>query len=450
MYLLDLFTMSQITLRLNYIYWLEDLLEMSKRDNQIIGVDIGVGASCIYPLLGSRKNGWYFLGTEVDATSYQHAKSNVTRNHLKHMISLAQVPPGHESILCGMVDGDDALAFARRVRASDDSHLDFCMCNPPFFGGSDEIVHNPRTSMCDASVSETVYTGGEVAFLSRMLTESTTLLDKVTWYTSMLGKHSSVIKVIEILDEMRKHDYQRDDDEYHIADVQTTAFFQGKTTRWGVAWRYDKGVNPGAGDGDASVIDAKHTMYEGDGDGGDDINLRQWLQEHAEYGNVASVLDTKGTVFLLNCTSSIYTLVCDEIMTIARHTRYTSHDTLHALINVINTRCDRSYSFPGVTGQGERSCTSCGGVCGYRELSMEYSARLKGSSTVGLPRAVLSGPELLVSLITTPATSNELGGVLSFSVFYADNDMFVVYNSGSHIRFRQLCVYVLMMYIKYS
>lgn len=41
---------------------------------------IGTGASCIYPLLGAKLNGWRFLATEVDEASVRYAKGNVQRN----------------------------------------------------------------------------------------------------------------------------------------------------------------------------------------------------------------------------------------------------------------------------------------------------------------------------------------------------------------------------------
>lgn len=42
----------------------------------------GTGASCIYPLLGSKLNGWRFLATEIDKDSVTYALSNVQRNSM--------------------------------------------------------------------------------------------------------------------------------------------------------------------------------------------------------------------------------------------------------------------------------------------------------------------------------------------------------------------------------
>ena len=44
-------------------------------------ISVGTGASCIYPLLGTRLNGWSFLATEIDPASVEYATKNVTANN---------------------------------------------------------------------------------------------------------------------------------------------------------------------------------------------------------------------------------------------------------------------------------------------------------------------------------------------------------------------------------
>jgi 23S rRNA A1618 N6-methylase RlmF len=47
---------------------------------------LGTGASCIYPLLGAKINGWKFCASEVDDLSYRFACENVKRNDLEENI----------------------------------------------------------------------------------------------------------------------------------------------------------------------------------------------------------------------------------------------------------------------------------------------------------------------------------------------------------------------------
>lgn len=72
-----------------------------------------------------------------------------------------------------------------------------------------------------------VTSGGEVAFVTCMIEESLSLRDKVQWFTSMLGKLSSVSTLVEILITHDNHNYA------------VTEFVQGsKTKRWAIAWSW--------------------------------------------------------------------------------------------------------------------------------------------------------------------------------------------------------------------
>ena len=78
--------------RLNYLLWIEDLLALGPPPPQpIISLDIGTGASCIYPLLGAAHFGWQFLATEVDPISVEAARHNVALNGWEERIEVRQV-----------------------------------------------------------------------------------------------------------------------------------------------------------------------------------------------------------------------------------------------------------------------------------------------------------------------------------------------------------------------
>uniref|UniRef100_A0A674DXP5 Methyltransferase 16, N6-methyladenosine n=1 Tax=Salmo trutta TaxID=8032 RepID=A0A674DXP5_SALTR len=73
-----------VSLRLNYIHWVEDLIGGQGEPRR--GIDIGTGASCIYPLLGASMNGWHYLATEVDDICLDYATRNVEQNNLSDLI----------------------------------------------------------------------------------------------------------------------------------------------------------------------------------------------------------------------------------------------------------------------------------------------------------------------------------------------------------------------------
>lgn len=64
--------MKKVPNRLNYLLWIQSLLQSSSDkytdayypEREVIGLDIGTGASCIYPLLGcAQYPKWRFAGT---------------------------------------------------------------------------------------------------------------------------------------------------------------------------------------------------------------------------------------------------------------------------------------------------------------------------------------------------------------------------------------------------
>lgn len=107
------------------------------------------------------------------------------------------------------------------------------MCNPPFYSSTADLLSSamaksrPPHSACTGADIEMVTPGGEVAFVSRMIEESTFLKDRCQWYTSMLGKYSSVEVIVERLRAVGV-------DNWAVQDL-----VQGnKTRRWAIAWSW--------------------------------------------------------------------------------------------------------------------------------------------------------------------------------------------------------------------
>ncbi|KAI6652199.1 Methyltransferase-like protein 16 [Oopsacas minuta] len=120
-----------IPLRLNYLHWIEDLLSEDEgevpKGPEVIGLDIGVGASCIYPLLGVRMNNWRFYGTEIATTSLQIAEKIILNNNLEDNIKLAKPVEINSNLLLTIL--------GKEWR---DVKFNFVMCNPPFYSSIKE------------------------------------------------------------------------------------------------------------------------------------------------------------------------------------------------------------------------------------------------------------------------------------------------------------------------
>eukprot|EP00939_MAST-03C_sp_MAST-3C-sp1_P001463 g1463.t1 len=149
--------------RFNYVYWVSRLLSVpmdytglasdgtkdAKRNTAIIGIDIGVGASCIYPLLGHKTYDWRFIGTECDPISMASARDNVRRNGWEKSIEIRLADAKRPDVLLGA------------LRKSDGDRIDFCMCNPPFFETSvEEDAASYARAVCEKTHSEAVFESG--------------------------------------------------------------------------------------------------------------------------------------------------------------------------------------------------------------------------------------------------------------------------------------------------
>ncbi|KAK0385649.1 hypothetical protein NLU13_6826 [Sarocladium strictum] len=208
--------------RHNYILWLKDLLDSTvseDRNYKAVGLDIGTGASCIYPLLGCAQRPWSFIATDIDSESLSYAQRNVHMNNLEHRIKVVSRQP------------TDSLIPTEHLPAT----LDFTMTNPPFYSSPDELSASaakkslaPSTA-CTGAPVEMVTSGGEVGFVSRIIVESLVLRERVAWYTAMVGFLSSLTALI---DRLKKEG---------ISNYAVTEFIQGsKTRRWAVAWSFGK------------------------------------------------------------------------------------------------------------------------------------------------------------------------------------------------------------------
>ncbi|GKA60873.1 methyltransferase-like protein 16 isoform X1 [Tanacetum coccineum] len=236
--------------RSNYIHWIEDLLSSdiipnSNGDkNSIKGLDIGTGANCIYPLLGASLLGWSFVGTDVTDVALEWAERNVKNNpQISELIEIRKVDYEKQMIDQDTNDDESYTNISRNTEQTCDENksyhgapilagvvksgetFDFCMCNPPFFESMEESGLNPNTS-CGGTPAEMVCPGGEQAFISRMIQDSVQLKQSFRWYTSMVGKKSSLKSLTSKLREVG------------VSVVKTTEFVQGQTCRWGIAWSF--------------------------------------------------------------------------------------------------------------------------------------------------------------------------------------------------------------------
>ncbi|KAJ7108696.1 hypothetical protein C8R44DRAFT_295533 [Mycena epipterygia] len=209
--------------RLNYVLWIQDLVRSTDPlgDRPIQGMDIGTGASAIYPLLSCKLNpDWSIIATDVDRLSLDSARSNIEKNGLSERIQVFETTP--EASIFAPLHGDL------------NARIEFTMCNPPFYSSHEDVVASADAkefepnAVCTGADVEMITPGGESSFVRRMVDESVELVNRcrTRWYTSMLGKMSSLTEVVGAV---RGHG---------IENYGITEFVQGSTRRWAVVWSF--------------------------------------------------------------------------------------------------------------------------------------------------------------------------------------------------------------------
>ena len=170
--------------RLDYIHHLADLISEEKN---IEILDIGTGATCIYPLLGVAEYNWDFVAIDIDINSLDTAQDIIDDNSLDTKIKLRQQLDENQ-ILKGILNDDDSFSAV--------------ICNPPFYKSAEEARGANRRknrNLGNSSVrnfagnnNELWYIGGEKAFLHNYLFESSLYKDRSIWFTSLVSKKENV------------------------------------------------------------------------------------------------------------------------------------------------------------------------------------------------------------------------------------------------------------------
>lgn len=171
--------------RADYMHHLSDLLRRSGQENPISVLDVGVGASCIYPLLGNALFNWEFVGADIDEKSLQVAQTIIDKNNLGTVIELRH-QKDYQQILKGIIKPSDKFTAS--------------VCNPPFFKSQADALDATKTKLkglgnradkvvrnFSGTPKELCYAGGEKAFVHNYLYESSQFKQQCFWYTSLVS-----------------------------------------------------------------------------------------------------------------------------------------------------------------------------------------------------------------------------------------------------------------------
>ena len=198
--------------RADYLHYTADLLAQCNdgkipEGKKIKGLDIGIGANCIYPIIGNSVYSWSFVGSDIEKESIASSENIINSNiSLKGNIE-CRLQLNHDSIFTGVIKEDD--------------RFDFTLCNPPFHksqkdaqSGSKRKVQNlTKTVVEKASLNfggknnELWCKGGEVAFVKAMIKQSKKYAKNCFWFTTIVSKKDNLPFIYDELDKIKPVEY---------------------------------------------------------------------------------------------------------------------------------------------------------------------------------------------------------------------------------------------------
>jgi 23S rRNA (adenine1618-N6)-methyltransferase len=182
--------------RADYVHHAADLLAADHggrvpRGPGVRVLDVGTGASAIYPLVGHSEYGWSFVGTDVDEAALAAAARVLAAN------------PGLADAIVLRRQADPRAAFAGVVHAGE--HFDLVMCNPPFYTSARAAAEAAREKWrklgrgaagtarnFGGTAAELWCEGGESGFLRRMVAQSEGFAGQVGWFTSLVSSAATL------------------------------------------------------------------------------------------------------------------------------------------------------------------------------------------------------------------------------------------------------------------
>jgi 23S rRNA (adenine1618-N6)-methyltransferase len=219
--------------RADYIHQIADLLGINNNGiiptgDRIRILDIGVGANCVYPLIAQSEYGWNFVGSDIDPVSIEYAQKIIDANNLHDSIEL-RLQLSSENIFKGIIQDKD--------------FFDITISNPPFHSSLEEAQNGNITKTKNLTRShkqaqtipklnfggvgnELWCVGGEVAFATKMIKESTEFKKNCLWFSTLISKSTSLPIIYE---QLKKSG---------VSEFKTIDMAQGQKKSRIVAWTF--------------------------------------------------------------------------------------------------------------------------------------------------------------------------------------------------------------------
>ena len=217
--------------RADYIHHIADLLGSFYNGripvgNQIKCLDIGVGANCVYPIIGNKEYGWSFAGSDIDPVAIESASKIIELNpFLKGKIEL-RLQHNPRDIFQGIIQIDE--------------QFDLTICNPPFHSSPEEaqsvtlrklsnLKHKKITGATlnfGGRNNELWCEGGEAKFVSDLIDQSKAFSTSCFWFSALISKQSNLKISYNALEKVK------------AVEVKTIPMSQGNKISRIIAWTF--------------------------------------------------------------------------------------------------------------------------------------------------------------------------------------------------------------------
>ena len=189
--------------RADYIHHIADILGENNfgkipTGEKVICLDVGLGASCIYPIIGVTEYDWTFIGSDIDPKAIASAQNIIDSNSsIKNKIE-CRLQKNSNDIFCGIV--------------SKEEKIELTICNPPFHASIEDAQKGSRRKIKNLSgknvktpklnfsgiASELICEGGENQFIQNMIRESLEFSKNCYWFSTLVSKQSNLKGIFKL------------------------------------------------------------------------------------------------------------------------------------------------------------------------------------------------------------------------------------------------------------
>lgn len=217
--------------RANYIHQVADLLAHSNNGKVPTGknihcLDIGVGANCIYPIIGNSEYHWSFVGSDINETAIKNSNAILKANSNLNRFVSCRFQKDSSKIFAGIIENQE--------------YFDLTICNPPFHASEKEALGGTTRKLRNLKGKQDVKPqlnfggqapelwtdGGERKFVIRMIKQSKAFKKQCFWFTTLVSKESNLKAIYSVLKQV------------NATDVTTIPMTHGNKKSRVVAWTF--------------------------------------------------------------------------------------------------------------------------------------------------------------------------------------------------------------------